>query len=59
MTTIGNTFRTSEPGLGELMNQIHAGDIQLPYFQRGWVWEDDLIRSLIASASMSYQIDPK
>lgn len=56
MSTIGNTFRTGEPGLAELLNQIHAGDVQLPDFQRGWVWDDDHIRSLIASISMSYPI---
>lgn len=56
MTTIGNTFRTGEPGLAELLNQIHTGDVQLPDFQRGWVWDDDHIRSLIASVSMSYPI---
>ena len=56
MTTIGNTFRTAEPGLAELLNQIHHGDLQLPDFQRGWVWDDDHIRSLIASVSLSYPI---
>ncbi|OGF60063.1 MAG: hypothetical protein A2Y62_00400 [Candidatus Fischerbacteria bacterium RBG_13_37_8] len=30
--------------------------MQLPDFQRGWVWDDDHIRSLIASVSMSYPI---
>lgn len=56
MTTIGNTFRTGEPGLAELLTQVHSGDLQLPDFQRGWVWDDDHIRSLIASISLSYPI---
>ncbi len=56
MTTISNTFRTAEPGLTELLNQIHQGDVQLPDFQRGWVWSDEHIRSLIASISLSYPI---
>jgi len=56
MSTIGNTFRTGEPGLAELLNQVHTGDLQLPDFQRGWVWDDDHIRSLIASISLSYPI---
>ncbi|MCA9906990.1 MAG: DUF262 domain-containing protein, partial [Anaerolineae bacterium] len=56
MSTIGNTFRTGEPGLAELLNQVHSGDVQLPDFQRGWVWDDDHIRSLIASISLSYPI---
>ncbi|HEX9736559.1 MAG TPA: hypothetical protein VGG06_31725 [Thermoanaerobaculia bacterium] len=41
MSTIGNTFRTGEPGLAELPNQVHTGDLQLPDFQRGCVWDDD------------------
>ena len=56
MSTISNTFRTGEPGLNELLNQVHSGDVQLPDFQRGWVWDEDHIRSLIASISMSYPI---
>jgi hypothetical protein len=30
--------------------------LQLPDFQRGWVWDDDHIRSLLASVSLSYPI---
>ncbi len=56
MSTIGNTFRTGEPGLAELLNLVHNGDLQLPDFQRGWVWDDGHIRSLIASISLSYPI---
>lgn len=56
MSTVGNTFRTGEPGLAELLNRVHVGDIQLPDFQRGWVWDDDHICSLIASLSLSYPI---
>jgi Protein of unknown function DUF262 len=32
------------------------GDTQLPDFQRGWVWDDPHIKSLIASLSLSYPI---
>ena len=32
------------------------GQIQLPDFQRGWVWNDGHIRALIASVSLSYPI---
>ena len=56
MTTIGNTFGTSEPGLPDFLEQIHKGEIQLPDFQRDWVWDDYRIRSLIASVSLSYPI---
>jgi len=56
MSTISNTFRTDEPSLADLLGDIHSGDVQLPDFQRGWVWDDDHIRSLIASVSLSYPI---
>ncbi|MBI3271451.1 MAG: DUF262 domain-containing protein [Planctomycetes bacterium] len=56
MTPSGSTFRTAEPMLHELLEQIHRGAIQLPDFQRGWVWDDGHIRALIASVSVSYPI---
>jgi hypothetical protein len=56
MAIVGSTFRTGEPDLTKLLDQIHIGEIQLPDFQRGWVWDDDHIRSLIASISLSYPI---
>jgi hypothetical protein len=42
--------------LTKLLEQVHAGELQLPDFQRGWVWDDDHIRSLIASVSKSFPI---
>ena len=56
MAAIGSTFRTDEPHLHELLEEVHKGSVQLPDFQRGWVWDDDHIRALIASVSMSYPI---
>jgi hypothetical protein len=50
------TFSTSEPALSDLLVQIGRGEVQLPDFQRGWIWDDNHIRSLIASVSMSYPI---
>ena len=50
------TFSTSEPALSDLLLQIARGEVQLPDFQRGWVWDDNHIRSLVASVSMSYPI---
>ncbi len=46
MRTISNTFRTGEPGLNELLNQVQSGDVQLPDFQRGWLWDDGPARAL-------------
>ena len=56
MASVASTFRTDSPFLHELLDQIHKGSVQLPDFQRGWVWDDDRIRALIASISLSYPI---
>jgi hypothetical protein len=50
------TFTTGEPALSDLLEQINRGEVQLPDFQREWVWDDPHIRSLIASVSLSYPI---
>jgi hypothetical protein len=35
---------------------LKTGKIQLPDFQRGWVWEDERIRGVLASVSRSFPI---
>lgn len=50
------SFRTAEPALKDVLDAIARGDTQLPDFQRGWVWDDKHIKSLIASLSLSYPI---
>lgn len=50
------SFRTAEPALKDVLDDIAAGRTQLPDFQRGWVWDDNHIRSLIASLTLSYPI---
>ena len=40
----------------DILKDINDGKVQLPDFQRGWVWDDDHISSLIASISLSYPI---
>jgi len=56
MSAFSSTFRSGEPSLADLLRNISLGKIQLPDFQRGWVWDDDHIRSLIASVSLAYPI---
>ena len=51
-----STFRIDQPFLQDLLKEIGSGKIQLPDFQRGWVWSDDRIRSLIASVSRKFPI---
>lgn len=50
------SFRTAEPALKDVLDDIAKGHTQLPDFQRGWVWDDNHIKSLIASLSLSYPI---
>ena len=50
------SFRTAEPALKDVLEAIAKGEMQLPDFQRGWVWDDMHIKSLIASLSLSYPI---
>lgn len=50
------TFDSTKDSLQELLRSIHTGKVQLPDFQRGWVWDDEHVRSLLASISVSYPI---
>jgi hypothetical protein len=49
-------FDSTKESLQDLLRGIREGKTQLPDFQRGWVWDDEHIRSLLASVSMSYPI---
>jgi uncharacterized protein with ParB-like and HNH nuclease domain len=49
-------FTSNEVPLAQLLDQVASGSLQLPDFQRGWVWDDSAIRSLLASISLSYPI---
>jgi hypothetical protein len=52
----GATFKTNPYGLHELLQSCHKGTMQLPDFQRSWVWDEDRIKSLIASVSRAFPI---
>lgn len=47
-------FKTNEVLLKNLISDVETGKIQLPDFQRGWVWDDDHIKSLLASISKRF-----
>ena len=49
-------MHTNDVQIRELMSGIDSGKIQLPDFQRGWVWEDDRIKALIASITSNYPV---
>lgn len=42
--------------ISELVKDIHSGKLQLPDFQRGWVWDDNRIKALLASISNLYPV---
>ena len=50
------TFDSTKEGLLVLLGDAAAGKIQLPDFQRGWVWDDEHIRDLLASVSRAFPI---
>lgn len=52
----GATFKTNPIRLLELLESCHKGTLQLPDFQRSWVWDEDRIKSLIASVSRAFPI---
>ncbi|MCA8258281.1 DUF262 domain-containing protein [Burkholderia sp. AU31624] len=52
----GSTFQTNPYDLYKLLDDCHRGVLQLPDFQRSWVWDEDRIKSLIASISRAFPV---
>jgi hypothetical protein len=52
----GSTFQTNPYDLFKLLEDCHRGALQLPDFQRSWVWDEDRIKSLIASISRAFPV---
>ena len=52
----GSTFQTNPYDLFKLLEDCHRGVLQLPDFQRSWVWDEDRIKSLIASVSRAFPV---
>ena len=42
-----STFDSTKASLSDPLREIEEGKIQLPDFQRGWIWDDDHIRDLL------------
>ena len=51
-----SSFDSTKTELSKLLSEIVEGKIQLPDFQRGWVWDDEHIRSLMVSIARSFPI---
>lgn len=49
-------FDTTKRPVAGLLDAIGSGEIQLPDFQRGWVWDDEHIVSLLESMASSFPI---
>lgn len=52
----GSSFQTNPYDLNKLLEDCRRGIIQLPDFQRSWVWDEDRIKSLIASISRAFPV---
>ena len=50
------TFDSTKALLSDLLREINEGKIQLPDFQRGWIWDDDHIRDLLVSIARAFPI---
>ena len=51
-----STFDSTKRSLPDILADIVKGKIQLPDFQRRWVWDDDHIRSLLVSIARSFPV---
>lgn len=51
-----STFDSTKTPLPQIIKDITDGKIQLPDFQRGWVWDDDHVRSLLVSVARSFPV---
>lgn len=49
-------FHSTSGLLTSYLQAVGAGKIQLPDFQRSWVWDDERIRKLLVSILQSYSI---
>ena len=50
------SFDSTKLSLYEILRRVQTGQIQLPDFQRGWVWDDGRIKGILASIAKSFPI---
>jgi len=51
-----STFDSTKRLLPDILGDIIKGKIQLPDFQRGWIWDDEHVRSLLVSIARSFPV---
>lgn len=56
LSIIMSTFDSTKLSLPALLSDIVSGKTQLPDFQRGWVWDDNHIQSLLVSIGRSFPV---
>ncbi len=49
-------FSTKPILLSQLLDEVDAGKMQLPEFQRGWIWDDYRICGLLTSVAQGFPI---
>jgi hypothetical protein len=50
------TVALDSPKLQEVLEDIQSGSLQLPDFQRDWVWDDERIRALVGTVTLDYPL---
>lgn len=53
---MADLFHTNPEKLGDLLKEVDDGSIQLPDFQRGWVWDEIRIKNLLISVISNFPI---
>ncbi|SNT76840.1 GmrSD restriction endonuclease domain-containing protein [Paracoccus seriniphilus] len=51
-----STFDSTKLPLPQVLSDVTSGVIQLPDFQRGWVWDDEHVKSLLVSIARSFPV---
>lgn len=51
-----STFDSTKRLLKDVLADIIEGKVQLPDFQRGWIWDDQHVRGLLISLARSFPV---
>lgn len=51
-----STFDSTKQQLPKILEEVIEGKIQLPDFQRGWIWDDNHVQALLVSIGRSFPV---
>ncbi len=51
-----STFDSTKQLLPKILDEVTEGKLQLPDFQRGWIWDDSHVQSLLVSIARSFPV---